>query len=72
MTKENAVAVILVLMILVSNLFFYLFGRVNGFMRGYAMYAACVGPLEHAIVRLSVKNGASVVVKTWQPRGGIQ
>lgn len=70
MTKTQAT--ITVIAILLSNLFFFLQGRVVGFMKGYQMYQACIGPLEHAIVRLHIKNGAEMVIKTWQPMGGTQ
>jgi hypothetical protein len=64
-------AIITLIIILVSNLFSFLQGRVAGFMQGYRMYQACIGPLEHAIVRLHIKNGAEMVIKTWQPGGAL-
>lgn len=66
---KRSYVIIILIILLVSNLFSFLQGRVVGFMHGYGMYQACIGPLEHAIVRLHIKNGAEVVIKTWQPGG---
>lgn len=62
---------VIVVVILFTHLFAYLQGRVNGFMIGWGHYEACIGPLEHAIIRVHIKNGAQVVIKTWQPGGSL-
>ncbi len=69
---KRSYVIIALLVLIVSNLFSFLQGRIVGFIMGYHMYQACVGPLEHAIVRLHIKNGAEMVIKTWQPMGGAQ
>lgn len=65
--------VVIVIVFLVSNLFSFLHGRVEGYMIGQRKYEACIQPLEHAIVRLKIKNGDAIQVnKVYRPSGEIK
>lgn len=69
--KFNHVLVILVVLI-ITNLFSYLQGRIVGFLMGREDLAACMMPLEHAIVRLKIEKGEAIQVnKVTKPMGDI-
>lgn len=56
----------------VTNLFSYLNGRIVGFLMGREDLAACMVPLEHAIVRLKIEKGEAIQVnKVTKPMGDI-
>lgn len=58
--------------LVVTNLFSYLNGRIVGFLMGREDLAACMVPLEHAIVRLKIEKGEAIQVnKVTKPMGDI-